>query len=92
MHAVYWGPAKWLNLFTHRVIILLYLVGSCFTYVNKLCTVVLCCTGLSVEFAQALFRVWLQEKDVQNIAATLKRSGVESKLMVCMLGILFRSL
>lgn len=37
--------------------------------------------GLSVEFAQALFRVWLQEKDIQNVAASLKRSGVESKLM-----------
>jgi hypothetical protein len=43
------------------------------------------CTGLSVDFAQALFRVWLQEKDIQNVAASLKRSGVESKLMVCLL-------
>jgi len=38
--------------------------------------------GLSVEFARALFRVWLQEKDVQNVAAALKRAGLESKLMV----------
>ena len=38
--------------------------------------------GLSVEFARALFHVWLQEKDVQNVSATLKRSGLESKLMV----------
>ena len=38
--------------------------------------------GLSVEFARALFHVWLQEKDVQNVSAALKRSGVESKLMV----------
>ena len=40
------------------------------------------CVGLSVEFARALFRVWLQEKDVQNVAAALKRAGLESKLMV----------
>jgi len=38
--------------------------------------------GLSVEFARALFRIWLQEKDVQNVAAALKRAGLESKLMV----------
>lgn len=37
--------------------------------------------GLSVDFAQALFRVWLQEKDIQNISTVLKRSSVESKLM-----------
>jgi len=38
--------------------------------------------GISVEFARALFRIWLQEKDVQNVAAALKRAGLESKLMV----------
>jgi len=38
--------------------------------------------GLSVEFARALFHVWLQEKDVQNVSAALKRAGLESKLMV----------
>lgn len=37
--------------------------------------------GLSVDFAQTLFRVWLQEKDIQSVSAALKRSGVESKLM-----------
>jgi len=41
--------------------------------------------GLSIDFAQTLFRVWLQEKDIQNVSAALKRSGVESKLMVCVL-------
>jgi len=38
--------------------------------------------GLSVEFARALFLVWLQEKDMQNVSAALKRAGIESKLMV----------
>lgn len=37
--------------------------------------------GLSVEFARALFHIWLQEKDVQNVSAALKRAGLESKLM-----------
>lgn len=37
--------------------------------------------GLSVDFAQTLFRVWLQEKDIQSVSATLKRCGLESKLM-----------
>lgn len=37
--------------------------------------------GLSIDFARTLFRIWLQEKDIQNISAALKRSGVESKLM-----------
>jgi hypothetical protein len=37
--------------------------------------------GLSVEFAQVLFQVWLKEKDIQNVSYALKRAGIESKLM-----------
>jgi hypothetical protein len=37
--------------------------------------------GLSVEFAQVLFGVWLKEKDIQSVATALKRCGIESKLM-----------
>jgi heme-degrading monooxygenase HmoA len=37
--------------------------------------------GLSVDFARAMFQVWLLEKDIQNISAALKRAGLESKLM-----------
>jgi hypothetical protein len=37
--------------------------------------------GLSIEFAQALFQAWLQEKDIQNVAVALKKAGVEAKLL-----------
>jgi len=37
--------------------------------------------GLSIEFAQWMFKAWLQEKDIQNVAASLKKAGIEAKLL-----------
>jgi len=37
--------------------------------------------GLSIEFAQWMFKAWLQEKDIQNVATTLKKAGIEAKLL-----------
>jgi hypothetical protein len=37
--------------------------------------------GLSIEFAQAMFKAWLLEKDVQNVATALKKAGIEAKLL-----------
>jgi hypothetical protein len=37
--------------------------------------------GLSIEFAQAMFKAWLQEKDIQSVAAALKKAGIEAKLL-----------
>lgn len=38
--------------------------------------------GLSLEFAQSMFKAWLQEKDMQNVATALKKAGIEGKLLV----------
>lgn len=61
---------------------LLCFQAICYFVVTNTHVIVTGVLGLSVEFAQCMFRVWLQEKDIQNVAAALKRSGVESKLMV----------
>lgn len=37
--------------------------------------------GLSLEFAQSMFKAWLQEKDMQNVATALKKAGIEGKLL-----------
>jgi hypothetical protein len=37
--------------------------------------------GLSLEFAQVMFRAWLQEKDIQNVGTALKKAGIESRLL-----------
>ena len=38
--------------------------------------------GLSLDFAQVLFKSWLQEKDIQGLATALKKCGLESRLLV----------
>lgn len=55
-------------------------VGSC-ACISSLFEEHLVKDGLSVEFARALFEVWLKEKDIQSVSAALKRAGLESKLM-----------
>lgn len=37
--------------------------------------------GLAIEFAKGIFKVWLQEKDIQSISTSLKRAGIEAKLL-----------
>lgn len=37
--------------------------------------------GLSIEFVQTMFKAWLQERDVQNVATALKKAGIEAKLL-----------
>lgn len=37
--------------------------------------------GLSLDFAQVLFKSWLQEKDIQSLATALKKCGLESRLL-----------
>ena len=37
--------------------------------------------GISIQFARDLFATWLQEKDIQNLATSLKKAGMESKLL-----------
>lgn len=37
--------------------------------------------GISVEFAKQLFTIWLEEKDIGHISSTLKKSGLDGKLM-----------
>ena len=39
-------------------------------------------TGLALEFATHIFEQWLKEKDINSIATTLKRAGLEGKLLV----------
>lgn len=36
--------------------------------------------GLSLEFVTIMIRSWFREKDIQNLAAALKRAGLEGKL------------
>lgn len=36
---------------------------------------------LSILFSQSMFRSWLQERDIQNVAATLKKAGVDARLL-----------
>ena len=42
-----------------------------------------CVVGLSVEFASNLFQAWLRERDMSSISSSLKKSGLETSLMVC---------
>lgn len=37
--------------------------------------------GLSMDFAKAMFKVWLQEKDIQSISGGLKKAAIETKLL-----------
>lgn len=37
--------------------------------------------GLSIDFATVLFKAWLGEKDMASVATSLKRSGMEGKLL-----------
>jgi len=37
--------------------------------------------GLSIEFAQCMFRTWLSERDIQNVATSLKKLAIDTKLM-----------
>jgi len=37
--------------------------------------------GIAIQFASDLFAAWLQERDIQNVANSLKRSGFENKLL-----------
>ena len=39
-------------------------------------------TGLALEFATHIFQQWLKERDINSIATTLKRIGLEGKLLV----------
>ena len=39
-------------------------------------------TGLSLEVATVLFRTWIKEKDMPNLATGLKKANVETKLLV----------
>lgn len=37
--------------------------------------------GIALEFAIHLFRAWLEEKDMSNLGSSLKRGGLETKLL-----------
>lgn len=46
---------------------------------NKLCF----STGVSAAFAVKLFKSWINEKDINAVAASLRKVSMDNRLMVC---------
>lgn len=42
------------------------------------------CSGVSTCFAVKLFKSWLSEKDIGSVAASLRKVGMDNRLMVRM--------
>lgn len=42
------------------------------------------CSGVSASFAVKLFKSWLSEKDIGSVAASLRKVGMDNRLMVRM--------
>ncbi|KAJ8036353.1 Basic leucine zipper and W2 domain-containing protein 1 [Holothuria leucospilota] len=52
------------------------------TCLNSLYNEVLVKEGITLEFVLTLFKVWLEEKDINSIAAALRKAQLEKKLML----------
>ena len=39
--------------------------------------------GISLDFANVMFKSWLAERDISSIVAALKKAQIENKLLVC---------
>lgn len=44
-----------------------------------------CSTGVSAAFAVKLFKSWINEKDINAVAASLRKVSMDNRLMVCSL-------
>lgn len=42
----------------------------------------LCCTGVSAAFAVKLFKSWINEKDINAVAVSLRKVNMDNRLMV----------
>lgn len=40
-------------------------------------------TGVSAAFAVKLFKSWINEKDINAVAASLRKVSMDNRLMVC---------
>lgn len=40
------------------------------------------CSGVSAAFAVKLFKSWINEKDINSVAASLRKVGMDNRLMV----------
>lgn len=40
------------------------------------------CSGVSASFAVKLFKSWLSEKDISSVTASLRKVGMDNRLMV----------
>lgn len=38
---------------------------------------------MSAAFAVKLFKSWINEKDINSVAASLRKVGMDNRLMVC---------
>jgi len=43
-----------------------------------------CCTGVSAAFAVKLFKSWINEKDINAVAVSLRKVNMDNRLMVSM--------
>lgn len=43
------------------------------------------CSGVSASFAVKLFKSWLSEKDISSVAPSLRKVGMDNRLMVRMM-------
>lgn len=51
-------------------------------YPTRYLPVITFVTGISLEFATVMFRAWLEEKDINAVFAALKKSQMDSRLLV----------
>lgn len=40
------------------------------------------CTGVSAAFAVKLFKSWINERDINSVAGSLRKVGMDNRLMV----------
>lgn len=66
------GVSLWLKWGDRMVEIHLFLLSKLF-----------CSTGVSAAFAVKLFKSWINEKDINAVAASLRKVSMDNRLMVC---------